>query len=196
MISSNSILQENGTNHVYSEIRDAVLIVNPNAGRGRRTPQLDEARHIFRNAGIETELQETTAPGEATSLARRAVERSRQLVVVCGGDGTVNEVVNGLAGSQVPLAVLPAGTANVVGVKNDLISIANAERGYYATEQKYASLDELISARYITIERQRPPYTYDVETTSSGFRVTATRDGAGGPAQFWIDETMQVQSSN
>jgi YegS/Rv2252/BmrU family lipid kinase len=114
LISSNSILQENGTNHVYSEVRDAVLIVNPNAGRGRRTPQLDEARHIFRNAGIETELQETTAPGEATSLARRAVERSCQLVLVCGGDGTVNEAVNGLAGSQVPLAVLPAGTANVL----------------------------------------------------------------------------------
>jgi hypothetical protein len=90
----------------------------------------------------------------------------------------------------------PTGTANVVGVKNDLISIANAERGYYATEQKYASLDELISGKYITIEKQRPPYTYDVETTSSGFRVTATRDSAGGPAQFWIDETMQVQSSN
>jgi hypothetical protein len=81
-----------------------------------------------------------------------------------------------------------------VGVKNDLISIANAERGYYATEQKYASLDELISGKYITIEKQRPPYTYEAETTSSGFRVTATRDGAGGPAQFWIDETMQVQS--
>ena len=90
----------------------------------------------------------------------------------------------------------PAGTANVVGVKNDLISIANAERGYYATEQKYASLDELVSGKYITIERQRPPYTYDVETTPSGFRVTATRDSAGGPTQFWIDETMQVQASN
>ena len=90
----------------------------------------------------------------------------------------------------------PTGTANLVGVKNDLISIANAERGYYATEQRYASLDELISGKYITIERQRPPYTYDVETTSTGFRVTATRDSAGGPAQFWIDETMQVQASN
>src|ERR1700693_970504 len=86
----------------------------------------------------------------------------------------------------------PAGTANVVGVKNDLISIANAERGYYATEQTYASLDELVSATSIPIKTQRPPYTYDIETTSSGFRVTATRDGAGGPAQFWIDETMQV----
>jgi diacylglycerol kinase (ATP) len=47
-------------------------------------------------------------------MARRAVDTSRQLVIVCGGDGTVNEVVNGLACSQVPLAVLPAGTANVL----------------------------------------------------------------------------------
>jgi YegS/Rv2252/BmrU family lipid kinase len=75
---------------------------------------LDGARRVFRNAGIETELMNTTAAGEATHLARRAVEESRQLVIVCGGDGTVNEVVNGLACSQVPLAVLPAGTANVL----------------------------------------------------------------------------------
>ena len=95
-------------------VRDALLIVNPTAGGGRRVRKLDEARRIFRGAGIETELQSTTAPGEATAMARRAVEESRQLVIVCGGDGTVNEVVNGLACSQVPLAVLPAGTANVL----------------------------------------------------------------------------------
>jgi hypothetical protein len=93
-------------------------------------------------------------------------------------------------------AGVPTGTANIVGVKNDLISIANAERGYFVTQQKYASLDELVSGNYITIERQRPPYTYDVETTTSGFRVTATRDSAGAPAQLWIDETMQVKSSD
>ena len=93
-------------------------------------------------------------------------------------------------------ASTPTGTANIVGVKNDLISIANAERAYFATEQKYASLDELNEGKYITIERQRPPYTYEVATTSSGFRVTATRDGAGAPAQLWIDGNMQVQSSN
>ena len=97
-----------------SKVRDALLIVNPTAGGGRRSRQLDEARHIFRKSGIETELQNTAAPGEATVMARRAVEESRQLVIVCGGDGTVNEVVNGLACSQVPLAVLPAGTANVL----------------------------------------------------------------------------------
>lgn len=99
---------------VSSSVRDAVLIVNPVAGGGRRMRQLDKARGIFRNAGIETELRATSAPGEATEMAHRAVQDSRQLVIVCGGDGTVNEVVNGLACSQVPLAVLPAGTANVL----------------------------------------------------------------------------------
>ncbi len=97
-----------------TKVRDALLIVNPAAGGGRRVPQLDEARRIFRESGIETELQNTTAAGEATDIARRAVQASRELVIVCGGDGTVNEVVNGLACSQVPLAVLPAGTANVL----------------------------------------------------------------------------------
>jgi diacylglycerol kinase (ATP) len=99
---------------VATQVRDAVLIVNPTAGGGRRVPQLEEARRIFRSAGIETELQNTAAAGDATVLARRAVEQSRELVIVCGGDGTVNEAVNGLACSQVPLAVLPAGTANVL----------------------------------------------------------------------------------
>src|ERR1700737_5290392 len=114
MRAKNTVLQENRSNPVSSEIRGAVLILNPHAGGGRRLPQLGEARRIFRNAGIETELQSTTAPGEATHLARNAVNQSRQLVIVCGGDGTVNEAVNGLACSQVPLAVLPGGTANVL----------------------------------------------------------------------------------
>jgi len=107
-------LLSNGATSVFKQARDAVLIVNPTAGGGRRVRQLDEARHIFRKGGIETELQNTSAAGEATLMARRAVEASRQMVIVCGGDGTVNEVVNGLACSHVPLAVLPAGTANVL----------------------------------------------------------------------------------
>jgi diacylglycerol kinase (ATP) len=107
-------LREKEIYQAPTEVRDAVLIINPSAGGGRRMHQLDEARRIFRKAGIETELQLTTAPGEATAMARRVVEQSRQLAIVCGGDGTVNEAVNGLACSQVPLAVLPSGTANVL----------------------------------------------------------------------------------
>jgi hypothetical protein len=83
----------------------------------------------------------------------------------------------------------------LTGVKGDLIGIANAERQYNATEGKYGSLDDLASAHYITVH-DRPPFSYDLQTTASGFRVTATRSGPGSPAQLWIDETMEVQSSN
>lgn len=89
-----------------------------------------------------------------------------------------------------------AGVATIAGVKNDLISIANAERGYQASQGRYASLDELISGNYVTIQRERPPYSYDVQTTSEGFQVTATRNSPGAPAQLWIDQTMRVQSSD
>jgi hypothetical protein len=88
------------------------------------------------------------------------------------------------------------GVANIVGVKSDLLGIANAERQYYASQSKYASLDELTEGHYLTISGGRPPYTYDVETSDSGFQVTASRSDGGSPATLSIDETMQVQTSN
>jgi hypothetical protein len=90
----------------------------------------------------------------------------------------------------------PEETVTVVGVKNDLIGIANAERVYQASQGKYASLDDLIAGNYITIRGERPPYIYDVELSSGGFRATATRTTKGAPAQLWISETMQVEASD
>ena len=87
-------------------------------------------------------------------------------------------------------------TATIAGVKNDLIGIANAERGYLASQGKYGSLDELISGNYVTVKGERPPYIYEVEVNSNGFRATATRTTKGAPAQLWITDTMQVQASD
>ena len=103
-----------------TELRNALLIHNPNAGGGGKTrrKELDEARRIFATGGIEADLAETTGPGDATEIALRAGNEGRQLVIACGGDGTLNEVVNGLArqqnGHRVPLALLPGGTANIL----------------------------------------------------------------------------------
>ena len=100
-------------------LQNALLIHNPNAGHGgaKRRRLLDEARRIFAAGGIEAELAETKGPGHATEIAQRAAVERRGLVIACGGDGTLNEVVNGLAGPsnghRVPLALLPAGTANI-----------------------------------------------------------------------------------
>jgi diacylglycerol kinase (ATP) len=96
-------------------IRDALLIFNPAAGRARslHTGGLERARKVLARHKIETDLAPTDGPGSGPEIARRAVREQRRMVIVCGGDGTLNEVVNGLAGSSVPLALLPAGTANV-----------------------------------------------------------------------------------
>jgi len=93
----------------------------------------------------------------------------------------------------------PKAAINITGVRGDLISIASAERRYFATEGKYASFDELISSNYMTVARQRPPYTYDIQTSSGGFHVVASRSGddtSGTPAQLSVDENMEFQTSN
>jgi len=96
--------------------QEAVIVYNPTAGRRRerRMVELEQARQILWRNGIRVELRETQGTGTATSIAREEVARGKQMVIVCGGDGTINEVVNGLAGTRVPMGVLPAGTANVL----------------------------------------------------------------------------------
>jgi hypothetical protein len=93
----------------------------------------------------------------------------------------------GATGSEAP---------TIAGVKNDLISIANAERGYLASQGHYASLGELTAGNYLTIKNERPPYIYDVEVNGGSFRATATRTTKGSPAQLWISDDMQVQASD
>jgi diacylglycerol kinase (ATP) len=97
-------------------ITDALLIYNPTSGgkRHRRFAEVELAVSTLKEAGIRTELAPTQGPNSATDIARLAVEQRRGMVIACGGDGTVNEVVNGLVGSDVPMALLPAGTANIL----------------------------------------------------------------------------------
>jgi diacylglycerol kinase (ATP) len=107
-------------------LHNALLIHNPNAGNGGRAREshLTEARRIFATGGIQTDLAETTGPGHATEIAHRASAEGRQLVIACGGDGTLNEIINGLAtqanGHRVPLALLPGGTANILAKELDI----------------------------------------------------------------------------
>lgn len=112
-------------------VRNALLIHNPVAGwpRWKRQRDLRRAREILAEAGIEVALAPTGGPGSASELARRSVAEGRELVIVCGGDGTINEAVQGLAGSRVPLGILPAGTANVLAKELGLPwNIARAAR--------------------------------------------------------------------
>ena len=112
------------------EIKDALLIYNPTSGRKRhsRFAEIEQAARILKEAGIAVELAPTTGPKSATHMAWHAVELRRGMVIACGGDGTINEIVNGMAGSRVPMALLPAGTANILakelGIPWDIPSAA------------------------------------------------------------------------
>jgi diacylglycerol kinase (ATP) len=64
--------------------------------------------------GIVVDSIATSGPGHAGEIARCAVDRGADLILVAGGDGTINEAVNGMVHSEVPLGILPAGTANVL----------------------------------------------------------------------------------
>ena len=89
------------------------VIRNP-ASRHQLPPAaLDAALAIARDAGWQLDVRPTERVRHATEIAREAAERGAAVVLVHGGDGTINEVVNGVAGSETALAVLVAGTANV-----------------------------------------------------------------------------------
>jgi diacylglycerol kinase (ATP) len=68
-------------------------------------------------AGHQVEVLTTTGPSSAGNLARHCLQRGADLILVAGGDGTVNEVLNGMIYSEVPLGVLPGGTANVFAME-------------------------------------------------------------------------------
>jgi diacylglycerol kinase (ATP) len=68
-------------------------------------------------ASLRPELLPTRGPGDATSLAREAIAGGADLILVLGGDGTINEAANGMIGSKVPLGILPGGTANVLAME-------------------------------------------------------------------------------
>ena len=85
---------------------------------------------------------------------------------------------------------------SVTGVKNDLLAIAQAERAYMATNGKYATMDELLSSGSLAMSRPaRDGYEYKLETTASGFTITAryTRSSELSYPTMVIDQTMQIR---
>jgi diacylglycerol kinase (ATP) len=97
-----------------SAVKKGLLIYNPTAGQRDRRAEMSALIDDMRAQGLELVNAPTEGPRHATEIVRTFLARGVDLVVACGGDGTISEVACGLAGSSVPLAVLPGGTSNVL----------------------------------------------------------------------------------
>ncbi len=89
-----------------------LLIINPKAGR-RKSDPLPAIRAALQS-DLDLKVHPTTGPGDATSAARQAASEGFDLVIAAGGDGSVNEVANGLVGTRTALGIIPVGTENVL----------------------------------------------------------------------------------
>jgi YegS/Rv2252/BmrU family lipid kinase len=117
-----------------SRYQHAAIIYNPLAGRLKNdhARQVDRAAEALKGFAAEVELLATQGPKTGGRLASEAIANGADLIIAAGGDGTISEIIDGVAHSQVPLGVLPAGTANVfaheVKLKRSIVGAAKQMR--------------------------------------------------------------------
>ena len=100
--------------------------------------------------------------------------------------------------SSVDGAAKPSQTIDVVGVKSDLLAIAQAERLYQAQHDSYGSMEDLVSSGAMSLRKSgRDGYMYDVNTSTDGFRVVAHCSAQTNPVctSYSIDQTMEIQTT-
>jgi diacylglycerol kinase (ATP) len=108
-----------------------LIIYNPAAGQSSNLKStLDRVAALWRDRGWQVQIAATTAPGDATIKAQQAAQAGYNAVIAAGGDGTVNEVMNGLIGTTTALGTLPLGTVNIwareMGLSMDMLKAAES----------------------------------------------------------------------
>lgn len=121
-----------------------IFVRNPIAGNDNQEKIFSRIKSAFRQIDDEFIIEETKCHGDATRIAREANEKygSDCVIVSCGGDGTVHEIANGLAGTDTPMMILPLGTGNdfakkVYGTKNINVENVIKSFGLYNGKIKY-----------------------------------------------------------
>ncbi|MFN8673532.1 MAG: diacylglycerol kinase family protein [Candidatus Sericytochromatia bacterium] len=94
--------------------KKALLIHNPTSGQIWTTYKPENAIDFLKEKGWKVDLIKTEYAGHAKELASKAIKDKYPVVISSGGDGTINEIIQGLAGSETLLGVLPVGTTNVL----------------------------------------------------------------------------------
>jgi len=96
-------------------MQKAVLLYNPLSGgrRGRRLADVEAAAAVLQSGGVEVSIAPTRAAADAAEQVREAIAEGCDTVFACGGDGTIHDVLQGLATTQAALGIIPLGTATL-----------------------------------------------------------------------------------
>jgi diacylglycerol kinase (ATP) len=158
-----------------------VLISNP-AARAASPKKFKLASAFLRAKGFDTEILLTNRSGDATELAEETVGKRPFAIIAAGGDGTINEVINGMAGSDVPLAILPLGTTNVLakelGIPEDLNGAMNTA----------------VSQSPRTVSLGRIELNPDTDSTSSRYFCLMAGIGFDGETVYGINTAVKKKS--
>ncbi|MCY3698531.1 MAG: diacylglycerol kinase family lipid kinase [Gemmatimonadetes bacterium] len=159
--------------HLYPDSERFLVLLNPGAGGGTAEPETLRRRlgGAFAARGVPFDIFEAANSEEGLEVARQAAERGYRAIVAAGGDGTVSGALRGVAGTSVPVAIVPFGTANQLALNFDIpTSLEDSVR--VAVEGKVTSIDL-------------------AEANGETFALMA---GAGLDAQVMADATAELKS--
>ena len=124
-------------------MRSSIIIIANPASRTFSLSRIRQAE-VFLQQGFGTELVLTHYKDHAQLLAREALEKNPYCIIAAGGDGTINEVINGMYGSDIPLGILPLGTTNVLARELSLpLDAAGAIKRVLSGTPQYISLGRI-----------------------------------------------------
>ena len=185
-------------------MKSSIFLINNPTAKKASDKKIARASHFLFSRGYDVEIFATKQRGDAESLAREAIKKSPSLIIAAGGDGTINEVINGIVGSEIPLAILPLGTTNVLAKE---LNIPETIRG--ALEIAVTKAPQSISLGRIVQSPDfknppSPPFTkgrYDSRPMGMGglinpslvtrYFVLMAGIGFDGEAVFGINETVK-----
>jgi YegS/Rv2252/BmrU family lipid kinase len=185
-------LQWDGGQRSIATYDNAFLIYNPQAGKfGRNGEQLlQRTIEALAAGGHRVTPVPTTGPATAGAIARDCVMKGADIVIAAGGDGTINEVANGLVHSHVPLAILPGGTANVLAVE-----IETGTHMVRAAERLGSLLPERVSVGLLKNAQEQRHFVLMAGAGLDAlivYNIDAKLKAQLGKAAYWIGGFSQL----
>ena len=163
-------------------MRSLIILIGNPAARGASIKKFQSASIFLRGKGFDTKTLLTEKSSDATHLASEAVREKPYAIIAAGGDGTINEVINGMVKSDVPLAILPLGTTNVLAKELGI------------PEEFTRALNTAVSKPARTVSLGKIQWNLDTDSEGSRYFCHMAGIGFDGKAVRDVNESIKKKS--